>query len=353
VPHHLIDLVDPATAYSAARFVADAMRAIGDPRARPAAAAGRRHDAVLQGAGDGLDALPPADPALRARSTPGARTGLAGAARASWRASTRSPRRGSNAGDAQRIQRALEVHRAHRRPMSALADARGGAEARRGAVRGGERHAGAGRAADGDAGPALLRIALEPSDRAVLHARIAERFEAMLAAGLSTRCARCAPRRPVRTAVDALRRLSAGVGLARCGRRPARERRPIEAGIAATRQLAKRQLTWLRAMPASPSSSTASTSVGGCPPPLACHRLGVVPQRVVYVHSPERAEMRATQRATADSRVGTVSLSVCRPSSCMYRRFRLHSSFCSSIMAPTSRVIDASFGKMPTTRCAA
>ena len=59
--------------------------------------------------------------------------------------------------------------------------------------------------------------------------------------------------------------------------------------------------------------------------------------------------MRGTQRATADSRVGTVSLTVCKPSSCMYRRLRDHSSLCSSIMAPTSRTMDASLGKMPTT----
>jgi len=59
--------------------------------------------------------------------------------------------------------------------------------------------------------------------------------------------------------------------------------------------------------------------------------------------------MRGTPRATADKRVGDTSLRVRRPSSSMYRRSRLRSSFCSSIMAPTSRVMDLSLGEMPTT----
>jgi hypothetical protein len=75
---------------------------------------------------------------------------------------------------------------------------------------------------------------------------------------------------------------------------------------------------------------------------------GRVPTRGVS-SQPGKAEVRGTQRATADSRIGKVSQSFCSPSACTQRRFRLHPSFCSSIIAPARWVIDASFGKMPAT----
>ena len=83
-PHHLIDICDPAESYSAGRFVTDALASIaGDPRARPHAAAGRRHHAVsARAAVQGLAPLPQASPALRAQLDEQARApGLAGAAR--------------------------------------------------------------------------------------------------------------------------------------------------------------------------------------------------------------------------------------------------------------------------------
>jgi tRNA dimethylallyltransferase len=227
VPHHLIDIRDPTQPYSAAEFVADAVRLVDEIRAR-----GRR--VVLAGGTmlyfkalfDGLAAMPPADAKVR--------EALDGEARArGWPAlhaelaqvdALTAARLAPN--DAQRIQRALEVFRASGRPLSAFHG-------------GGER--GGGFAPD-------LFLSLEPADRAWLHERIARRFDAMLAAGLVEE-------------VQALRArgdLSPELPSMRCvGYRQAREalegRFPMaelrERGVFATRQLAKRQLTWLRAMP--------------------------------------------------------------------------------------------------------
>jgi tRNA dimethylallyltransferase len=230
VPHHLIDIVEPTESYSAARFRADALAAIATIRARgrvPLVAGGTM--LYFKALTEGLSALPPADPAVRARID-------ARAAREGWPALHAALARVDPAtaarlepGDAQRIQRALEVFELTGTPMSSLQGAR---------------------EAPSSLGPAV-RIALVPPDRARLHAAIAARFDAMLAAGL----------------VDELRRLRARHALApsmpsmRCvGYRQAWEfldgRIDLatlrEKGIAATRQLAKRQLTWLRALPATP-----------------------------------------------------------------------------------------------------
>lgn len=224
VPHHLIDILDPIDAYSAARFAADARRLIGEINAR-----GRL--ALLVGGTmlyfkaliEGLDVLPAADADLRATLDARARaegwpTLHAELARID---PTTAARLAPN--DAQRIQRALEVFQLTGRPLSAHHGQRG------------------------TAGLPLPLIALEPTSRDWLHRRIAERFDAMLAAGF----------------VDEVRALRArgdlhpGLPSIRCvGYRQAwaaldaGELRPLrEQGIAATRQLAKRQLTWLRSMP--------------------------------------------------------------------------------------------------------
>jgi tRNA dimethylallyltransferase len=226
VPHHLIDIRDPAQPYSAAEFAADAARLVGEIRGR-----GRR--VVLAGGTmlyfkalfEGLDAMPPADPALRAGIE-------AEAARTGWPAlhaqlaavdPVTASRLAPN--DAQRIQRALEVARLTGRPLSSFHQG----AARTGALR-----------------PDLF-LSLEPGDRAWLHERIAQRFDAMLAAGFLEE-------------VDALRArgdLHADLPSMRCvGYRQAWEALegswPLDSirarGIAATRQLAKRQLTWLRGM---------------------------------------------------------------------------------------------------------
>jgi tRNA dimethylallyltransferase len=227
-PHHLLDLIDPAQSYSAARFVADARRLIDEIRARgrwPLLVGGTMM--YFKALVDGIDEMPAADPAIRAAID-------AEAASAGWPAlhaqlalvdPITAARLAPN--DSQRIQRALEVFRAGGTPLSNLHQrARRDAPAHDGAL-----------------------LALEPASRAWLHARIAQRFDAMLAGGF----------------LDEVRRLRANPALhldlpsMRCvGYRQAWEALDAgdppdigelrERGIAATRQLAKRQITWLRSM---------------------------------------------------------------------------------------------------------
>jgi len=227
VPHHLIDLIDPTEAYSAARFRADALAAVAAIRARgalPLLVGGTM--LYFKALTEGLSALPPADAALRARLD-------ARAAREGWPALHAELARIDPAtaarlkpGDAQRIQRALEVHALTGVPLSALQGARED---------------------DGALGP-IVRVALLPRDRPALHAAIADRFDAMLAAGLVDELRALRARHP----------LHAGLPSMRCvGYRQAWEHLEgtIDAatlrarGIAATRQLAKRQITWLRSIP--------------------------------------------------------------------------------------------------------
>jgi tRNA dimethylallyltransferase len=226
VPHHLVDIVDPVDAYSAGRFRADAARAIAAIQARgrlPVVAGGTMlYYRALTG---GLAELPPAQPAIRAEiERRAAREGWPALHAELARLDAASARR-IEPTDAQRIQRALEVYRHTGRPLS-------------------EHHGEPGAAARAyDA----ITIALEPSDRAVLHARIAERFRAMLAAGLVAELEGLRARYALEARMPAMRAVgyrqvwdtlegTAGVDT-------------LEArGIAATRQLAKRQLTWLRAM---------------------------------------------------------------------------------------------------------
>ena len=227
VPHHLIDLIEPTGAYSAAQFVADARRLVGEIASRgrlPLLVGGTM--LYFKALFDGLDEMPPADTQVRAmldaeaaeRGWPAMHAELA---RVDPPTAARLP-----PGDTQRIQRALEVYRLTGRPISSFHRER---------AREGER------ATDT---PPLL--SLEPASRTWLHERIAQRFGQMLEAGL----------------VDEVRRLRArgdlhaGLPSMRCvGYRQAWEALDAgdlaalpERGIAATRQLAKRQLTWLRGM---------------------------------------------------------------------------------------------------------
>jgi tRNA dimethylallyltransferase len=244
VPHHLVDILDPTEAYSAARFRADALTAVAAIRARgriPLLVGGTM--LYFKALIEGLSALPQADVELRARLD-------ARAAREGWPALHAELTRIDPAtaarlapNDAQRIQRALEVHALTGTPLSVLQGAR--------------EH-------DGSLGT-MMRIALMPTDRAPLHAAIAARFDAMLAAGL----------------VDELRALRARYALSptlpsmrSVGYRQAWEHLDgaIDAttlrakGIAATRQLAKRQITWLRSMPGDatfdPASPALAAAVG-------------------------------------------------------------------------------------------
>ncbi len=226
VPHHLVDVIDPTETYSAARFARDALAAIVAIRRRgrlPIVVGGTM--LYFRALSEGLSALPAADPQVRAELD-------ARAARAGWPALHAELARIDPATaarlqptDGQRIQRALEVWRVTGSPLSALQRHRSVPDAMLGAT---------------------LRIALVPSDRQRLHEVIARRFDAMLAAGLVDE-------------LSALRRryvLSPGLPSMRCvGYRQGWQylEGQIDAqglrshGIAATRQLAKRQFTWLRA----------------------------------------------------------------------------------------------------------
>ncbi|BCQ22315.1 tRNA (adenosine(37)-N6)-dimethylallyltransferase MiaA [Caballeronia sp. NK8] len=227
--HHLIDIIDPAETYSAAQFRADALRIVGEIIARgnvPLLVGGTMlyYKALTQGLND----LPGADADLRA-------TLDADAARDGWpalhaRLAAIDPQTAARLApnDSQRIQRALEVFMLSGQPMSALLAAP--------------------RVQDTDAPYRFVPIALEPSDRAVLHARIAARFDAMLAHGFIDEVKRLRARGDLDVAMPSMR----CVGYRQAweyldGATGYDEMR--DKGIFATRQLCKRQLTWLRAMP--------------------------------------------------------------------------------------------------------
>ncbi len=225
-PHHLIDIRDPADAYSAAAFRDDALRLMADITARdrvPFLVGGTMlyFRALLKG----LDDLPRADAAVRrqieadaaARGWPALHAELAQVDAAT--AARLAPN------DAQRIGRALEIFRLTGTPMSAqLARAEAGLPYR------------------------VLQLALIPSDRAVLHQRIATRFDAMLAEGLLDEVRRL--RADGRLTADLPSMRAVGYRQAWAYLDGAITLEALrEQGIAATRQLAKRQLTWLRSWP--------------------------------------------------------------------------------------------------------
>jgi len=227
VPHHLIDIIAPTEAYSAAAFRQDALRLMADIRARgkvPLLVGGTMlyFKALLEG----LSELPPSDAAIRAALN--AEIAAHGIEALHRRLAEVDPATAArlHSSDTQRIQRAMEIYLVSGKPMSELIQQQAQAELPY----------------------RILPIALLPSDRAVLHQRIAVRFQQMLRDGL----------------VDELRGLRQKYFLQRdmtsmrcVGYRQAweflegeiSENELQEKGIAATRQLAKRQLTWLRGMP--------------------------------------------------------------------------------------------------------
>ena len=222
-PHHLIDILEPTEAYSAAQFASDTRRLIAEINSR-----GRL--ALLVGGTmlyfkaliDGMDAMPAANAEVRAALE-------ARAAAEGWPALHEELQRVDPftaarlaPNDAQRIQRALEVWQLSGEPLSS--------------------HHGRARSA----GLALPLLSLEPNSRAWLHHRIARRFDAMLEQGFVDEVRRLRARGDLEPDLPAMRCVgyrqawtaldSGDLALLR------------EQGIAATRQLAKRQLTWLRSM---------------------------------------------------------------------------------------------------------
>lgn len=223
-PHHLIDILSPEQSYSAALFVQDTTRLVTSIAARgriPVLAGGTM--LYFKALMEGLSDLPQADEGLRLEIE-------SRAAREGWPAlhaelAALDPEAAArlNPNDAQRIQRALEIVRLTGRPLA-------------------ESYA---RREDTQPEFDCLPIALQPSARHVLHERIARRFDAMLEAGLveevrqlrtryrlevTMTSMRCVGYRQVWEYLDGLSDLAT----------------MREKGIAATRQLAKRQITWLR-----------------------------------------------------------------------------------------------------------
>jgi tRNA dimethylallyltransferase len=231
VPHHLIDIRDPLQAYSAAEFVRDASALLHAIHARgklPLLVGGTM--LYFKALVDGLDDMPPAD--AQVREAIAQEAAVQGWPALHARLATVDPVTAQRLApaDGQRIQRALEVYRVSGLPLSHFHAAKTERNAK-------------------GAYPKHLLVTLEPSDRAWLHARIAQRFDAMLAAHFLDEV------RALRARGD----LHADLPSMRCvGYRQAWEalegRWPMDQlrdkGIYATRQLAKRQITWLRSMTA-------------------------------------------------------------------------------------------------------
>jgi len=225
-PHRLIDILDPVEAYSAARFRADALREMAD-----ITAAGRI-PLLVGGTGlyfralrRGLSDLPPAAPEVRARlEQEAAERGWAALHQRLCQVDPVAAAR-IHPNDPQRLQRALEVYELTGRPLSEQ---------------------------QGDRGEVLpyqvLALAVAPTDRELLHARIRDRFHAMLEQGLVgeveglLRRGDLGPDKPSIRCVgyrQVWSYLTGEVGYAAM----------VEQGVSATRQLAKRQFTWLRSEP--------------------------------------------------------------------------------------------------------
>jgi tRNA dimethylallyltransferase len=242
VPHHLIDIRDPLQPYSAAEFVRDARRLIIEITARgklPLLVGGTMlyFKALL----DGLDDMPAADPTVRAALEQEA-------AKNGWPAlhaelATVDPITAARLApaDSQRIQRALEVYRISGLPLSHFHSANNATKKIAGTAY--------------STGASAL-ISLEPEQRSWLHERIAKRFDAMLEQGFVDEVRalrargdlhpdlpsmRCVGYRQVWEALDAHEAMGLSGPLPMAAMR--------ELGVIATRQLAKRQITWLRSMP--------------------------------------------------------------------------------------------------------
>ena len=235
VPHHLIDILDPLQSYSAAEFVQDTQRLVGEIRARgaiPLLVGGTM--LYFKALFDGIDEMPAADPEVRAKID-------AQAAELGWPAmhaelAKVDPETAARLApaDSQRIQRALEVWHVSGQPLSSFHKRK---------------------SENAQAAFDCTLFSLEPTDRAWLHARIAQRYDSMLEAGFIDEVKALRARGDLTPDLPSMR----CVGYrqvweeldwkARKGTPEINMHLVREKGIAATRQLAKRQITWLRSMP--------------------------------------------------------------------------------------------------------
>jgi len=224
-PHHLLDILDPTESYSAAQFLKDAQtcaKAIWERGNIPLLVGGTMlYFKVLR---DGIDDLPSASLALRAEIQ--ARAQAIGWPAMHEELALLDPLTAKrlSPNDSQRIGRALEVYHCSGRPLSAFFDQQRPAP------------------------PPIRLISLEPSNRQALHERIAQRFDLMLSEGFEAEVRALHARGDLSPALPSIR----CVGYRQLweyieGRDTLVEAR--EKAIAATRQLAKRQMTWLRSMP--------------------------------------------------------------------------------------------------------
>jgi tRNA dimethylallyltransferase len=221
VPHHLIDVIEPTQSYSAADFMRDAQSLMTDIRARgrlPVLVGGTM--LYVKALLEGLDDLPQADAALRAQIEQQARDKGWPALHAQLALIDPPTAARLPPTDAQRIGRALEVFAATGKPLSAHFTAK-------------------------QPRTDIALISLEPQSRAWLHERIAQRFHAMLDAGFEAEVQHLMARGDLSLDMPSMRCVGyRQMWQTLAGQEP--RSTLAERGIAATRQLAKRQLTWLR-----------------------------------------------------------------------------------------------------------
>ena len=227
VTHHLLDIIDPADSYSVASFRSDALQCVRDIQSRgrlPLLVGGTMM--YFKALRDGLNDLPAADPEIRkvlesraaAEGWPAMHTWL----------KTIDPITAQrlSPNDSQRIGRALEIWQISGQPMSALIGATQPA----------------------DEPVATITVSLEPLERSLLHARIAERFDQMLELGLLTEVQALHARGDLHPALPSIRCVGYRQLWAMLeGKLDLKQAK--EQAISATRQLAKRQITWLRSQP--------------------------------------------------------------------------------------------------------
>ena len=232
VVHHLIDILEPTEVYSAARFAKDAKRLCEEIRNRgniPVVVGGTM--LYWRAWAHGLSTLPPADPEIRVRleeqakviGWPAMHTQLAQVDPIT--AARLMPN------DSQRVQRALEVFKITGKPMSALLAESPSEDGREGSA----------------IPPWINLVSLEPSDRARLHLNLEKRFDEMLSSGLLEEVEALRKNTALHADLPAIR----SVGYRQVweyldGQIDAEQMR--YKALAATRQLGKRQLTWLRAI---------------------------------------------------------------------------------------------------------